>query len=49
LALKEMQKAHILKILETYHWNVTHAAKALEINRVTLHKMMKRDNLSRHS
>ncbi len=48
LSLKEMQKAHILRVLEEKDWNITHAAKALEINRVTLHKMIKRENLKRN-
>ncbi|MFC1516050.1 helix-turn-helix domain-containing protein [Thermodesulfobacteriota bacterium] len=42
-----MEKAHIQQVLETYNWNVTQASKALEINRVTLHKMIKRYNLKR--
>ncbi len=45
LTLKEMQKTHILQILKDKDWNITHAAKVLGINRVTLHKMIKRDNL----
>lgn len=46
-SLKEMQKAHILETLEEKNWNVTHAAKVLEINRVTLHKMIKRHHLKK--
>jgi two-component system response regulator HydG len=42
-----MEKQHIQQILEEYNWNVTRASKALEINRVTLHKMIKRYNLER--
>lgn len=48
LSLKEMQKAHILQILNQENWNITQAAKVLQINRVTLHKIIKRDNL-KHS
>ncbi len=47
LSLREMQKQHIQQILEEYDWNVTQASKALEINRVTLHKKIKRFNLER--
>jgi len=47
LSLREMQKQHIQQILEEYDWNVTQASKALAINRVTLHKMIKRYNLKR--
>jgi len=47
LSLKEMQKAHVLQVLEDKDWNITQAAKILAINRVTLHKMIKRENLKR--
>jgi two-component system response regulator HydG len=47
LSLREMEKAYIQQILEENNWNVTQSAKILEINRVTLHKMMKRYNLKR--
>jgi two-component system response regulator HydG len=47
LCLKEVEKAHIQQVLEACNWNVTQASKALEINRVTLHKMIKRYNLKR--
>ena len=47
LSLQEVEKQHIQQILEEYSWNVTQASKALEINRVTLHKKIKRFNLER--
>jgi len=47
LSLREMEKAYIQKILEEKNWNVTQSAKVLEINRVTLHKMIKRYCLER--
>ena len=47
LSLREVEKQHIQQILEEYDWNVTQASKALEINRVTLHKKIKRFNLER--
>jgi two-component system response regulator HydG len=47
LSLRKMEKSHIKQILEEANWNVTRAAKILEINRVTLHKMIKRYNLKR--
>jgi DNA-binding NtrC family response regulator len=46
-SLQEMEKDHIQQTLEECDWNVTGAAKILEINRVTLHKMIKRYNLQR--
>jgi len=47
LSLQEVEKQHIQQILEEYDWNVTQASKVLEINRVTLHKKIKRFNLER--
>ncbi len=47
LSLREMEKAYIQQILEENSWNVTQSAKILDINRVTLHKMMKRYRLER--
>lgn len=47
--LKEVQKEHILKILEEQNWQITRSAKILGINRVTLHKIIKRDNLARRT
>lgn len=47
LSLRKMEKNHIHQILEECNWNVTRSAKILEINRVTLHKMIKRYNLKR--
>lgn len=46
-SLRKMEKSHIQHILEDCSWNVTRAAKILGINRVTLHKMIKRYNLKR--
>ena len=46
-SLREMEKIHIQEILEDCDWNVTKASKILDINRVTLHKMIKRHNLKR--
>ncbi len=46
-SLQEVEKQHIQQILEEYNWNVTRASKALGINRVTLHKKIKRFNLER--
>ena len=46
-SLRELEKGYIKKILEEKNWNITQAAKVLEINRVTLHKMIKRYHLAR--
>ncbi|MEJ2097206.1 MAG: sigma-54 dependent transcriptional regulator [Deltaproteobacteria bacterium] len=40
--LKELEKNYIVEILNACDWNVTGAAKILGINRVTLHKKIKR-------
>ena len=49
VSLKEVEKAHIRQVLEEQAWNVTQSAKILKINRVTLHKMIKRYGLKRKS
>jgi DNA-binding NtrC family response regulator len=40
--LEDMEKAHILRILEQCNWNQTRAAEVLDIDRVTLHHKIKR-------
>ena len=45
--LKEMEKAYIQQVLEDQNWNVTRSAEVLGLNRVSLHKMIKRYNLER--
>jgi len=42
MSLREMEKHYIRRILEECSWNVTRAAKILDVNRVTLHKKIKR-------
>jgi len=46
-SLKELEKEHIYQILKECDWNVTKASKILDVNRVTLHKMIKRYNFQR--
>ncbi|MFH1351850.1 MAG: sigma-54 dependent transcriptional regulator [Pseudomonadota bacterium] len=46
-SLREMEKEHIECVLNDCDWNVTRASKVLDINRVTLHKMIKRYGLKR--
>src|SRR5438309_3529287 len=41
-SLEDMEKAHILRVLEQCGWNQTHAAEILDIDRVTLHHKLKR-------
>jgi DNA-binding NtrC family response regulator len=46
-SLEEMEKAHILRVLESCGWNQSRAAEVLEIDRVTLHHKLKRYGWSR--
>jgi two-component system, NtrC family, response regulator HydG len=41
-SLEDMERAHILRVLEQCNWNQTRAAEALDIDRVTLHHKLKR-------
>ena len=45
--LKAVQKEYILRILDEQGWQITRSAEILGINRVTLHKIIKRDNLKK--
>ncbi len=47
LSLREMEISHIRAALETCAWNVSRAAKQLEIDRATLTRKMKRHRLQR--
>jgi two-component system response regulator HydG len=46
--LREMERDYIQETLEEHDWNVTRSANILGINRVTLHKMIKRYDLKRN-
>jgi DNA-binding NtrC family response regulator len=45
--LRDMKKDYIQEILEEHDWNITRSADVLGINRVTLHKMIKKYDLKR--
>ena len=45
--LKAVQESHILKVLEEQNWQITRSAEILGINRVSLHKFIKRSNLKK--
>jgi two-component system response regulator HydG len=47
--LKEMENTYIAQVLKENNWNVTKASGILGINRVTLHKKMKRLGLKREA
>ena len=42
LTLEDVERAHILRVLEACDWNQTRAAKVLQIDRVTLYNKIKR-------
>jgi two-component system, NtrC family, response regulator HydG len=44
-SLKENEKQHIERVLSRHGWNISKAAEALEISRVTLHSKIKHYNL----
>ncbi len=44
-SLDEIEKNHILLVLQNYDWNITHAAKALKVDRVTLYNKIRKYNL----
>jgi two-component system, NtrC family, response regulator HydG len=46
-SLEKMEEVHIRDILDRHHWNITHAAAALGINRVTLYSKIRRYGLRR--
>jgi two-component system, NtrC family, response regulator HydG len=46
-SLEDIEKAHILRVLEQCTWNQTRAAEVLGIDRVTLHHKLKRYGWSR--
>ncbi len=45
--LAEVEKRHIAHVLDKYGWNISHAAQALKIDRVTLYNKIKRYGLQR--
>jgi two-component system response regulator HydG len=47
MTLREAEICHILRALDAEDWNITHAARVLGIDRVTLSRKIKRYDLSR--
>jgi two-component system response regulator HydG len=45
--LEDIEKAHILRTLESCNWNQSRAAEILDIDRVTLHHKLKKYGWSR--
>jgi DNA-binding protein Fis len=48
MSLREMEKYYIQRILDGCDGNITQAAKILNINRVTLHKKIKRFEIQKN-
>jgi DNA-binding NtrC family response regulator len=48
-SLEEAEIAHIRQILDEQDWNISHAAKVLQVDRTTLHKKIRRYGLERSS
>ena len=44
-SLDDLEKKHILQILIKYNWNISHAANALKVDRVTLYNKIKKYDL----
>jgi len=44
-SLDDLEKKHILHILNKYNWNISHAANALKVDRVTLYNKIKKYDL----
>ena len=44
-SLDDLEKAHILQILNKYNWNISRAAKALKVDRVTLYNKISKYSL----
>ncbi len=47
-SLEEVEKNHIKKVLKKYDWNISKAAAALEIDRVTLYNKIKKYGLQKN-
>ena len=45
--LKEVERTHILNILETHQWNIARSAKILGVDRSTLYAKIKRYNFQK--
>lgn len=46
-SLDDLEKKHILKILEKYTWNISRAARALNVDRATLYNKIRKYKLER--
>lgn len=47
LALRELERAHILRVLDSCSWNITRAARLLEVDRGTLYNKIEKHGFRR--
>ncbi len=47
LSLEEVEKSHLLRVLESTHWNISQSARILGIDRVTIYKKLKKFDIDR--
>jgi transcriptional regulator of acetoin/glycerol metabolism len=47
LSLDEVEKTHILNVLENNNWNISFSAQILEIDRVTIYKKLQKYGIKR--
>jgi DNA-binding NtrC family response regulator len=45
-SLSDLEKKHIVQILDKYNWNISRSAKALKVDRVTLYNKIKKYELT---
>jgi len=45
--LRGMEKEHVARTLTNTGWNITRAAKILDVSRTTLHRIIKRNDLEK--
>jgi transcriptional regulator of acetoin/glycerol metabolism len=46
-SLAEAERAHVLSVLEANGWNITRAARVLDVDRVTLYNKIRKYELKR--
>jgi DNA-binding NtrC family response regulator len=47
LSLREVERAHVVSVLERTGWNISHAARVLDVDRVTLYNKIRKYDLKR--
>ncbi len=47
LSLDDVEKAHIISVLEKNNWNISNAARVLDIDRVTIYKKLQKYGIKR--